>query len=65
MADQAITDYTVTTTPHGDILFETVDLRESLTSAQNKKVTLATLFNNVVCYNNAVVCSDDEIVFNC
>lgn len=63
MADSAITDYTSMTAPHLNILFETVDLRESAAADQNKKITLSTIMSKLVCHNNEVVCHDDEVVY--
>ncbi len=62
MADEAITDYTAKTDVDGDELLEVVDLKESSTSTQNKKMTTTTLINAIVCYENVVVCYENNVV---
>ena len=63
MADYAITGLTEKTTVDGDELLEVVDLKESDEEDQNKKITIDTLFSSIACYDNAVVCYENNIVY--
>ncbi|MCK4815321.1 hypothetical protein KA005_06090 [bacterium] len=64
MADQMITDYTAKTDVNGNELLEVVDLREALAVAQNKKMTIDTLFSSIVTHDGAVVVYEGEVVYS-
>lgn len=63
MADRKITDYSAKTDVHGEELIEIVDLRESSTASQNKKMTLNSLFSSIVTHSDAVVVLDGDVVY--
>ena len=58
-----ITAYTEKTTVDGEELIEVVDLRESSTTDQNKKMTIATLLSSLVFYDTELVTYDGDVVW--
>ena len=63
MADQAITDYDEKTTVDGAELIEVVDLKESAAADQNKKMTLATIYNGLILYDSELVTHNGNLVY--
>lgn len=62
MADSKVSDLTANTEPEARDLFYHVDLSESDTDDQSKKVTFASMFNSVIVMDDEVVFMDDDIV---
>lgn len=61
-ADSNVYDLTEDTEPESRDLLYSVDLSESDTDDQDKKVTLGALFNSVISIDDEIVLMDDQIV---
>lgn len=63
MADTKISDATAKSTVNGEEVFPIVDLRESLTTNQNKKMTTDTILASVLTYENEVLIFEDDALY--
>lgn len=62
MSDSKVSDLTANTEPEGRDLLYHVDLSESSSSDQSKKVTIESLFNSVMTYDDEILTYDGEIL---